>query len=63
VHGSPFVPSPGGSGRSAHAREFNGGAVAWADLHSDGFGGIRLEGDRADIRGPRRCKRECRAPG
>jgi hypothetical protein len=46
VHGSPFVPGPGGGlARSAHTRESCGVAAASADLHGDGFGGARLEGD------------------
>jgi cytochrome c5 len=53
----------GGSARSAHAREFRGGAVASADLHDDGFGGVPLEGNQADIWGPRRCKRGHEALG
>jgi hypothetical protein len=45
VHGSLFVPGPGGLARSAHTREFCGGAAASADLHGDGFGGAWLEWD------------------
>jgi hypothetical protein len=35
----------GGLARSAHTREFCGGAAASADLHGDGFGGAWLEWD------------------
>jgi hypothetical protein len=52
----------GGSARSAYTREFCGGAAASADLHGDGFGGARLERDRADIRGPQRCKKGTQSP-
>ena len=34
----------GGSARSAHAHQLRGRAVASADLHGDGLGGVLLEG-------------------